>query len=100
MLFLIAVISPIGLLLSGGLEKSELFLSCTEDLVLLDLHNVKSNGLGKWSALATSHDVTLLDIKARRAVHSGVLVTLLETVVLLDVVQVMATNNDCSCHLG
>lgn len=32
--------------------------------------------------------------------HSGVLVTLLETIVLLDVVQVVTTNDDSSGHLS
>lgn len=86
--------------MSVCLEQSELLLSGTEDLILLDLEDVESNSLRKWSALSASDNVTLLNIEAGRAVNSGVLVALLETVVLLDVMEVVATNNDGSGHLG
>lgn len=82
------------------LEESELLLGGTEDLVLLDLENVESHGLGQGSALTRSHDISFLNIEARGAVHGGVLVTLLETIVLLDVVQVVATDDDSSSHLS
>jgi hypothetical protein len=87
---------------SGGnlLEESELLLSCAENLVLLNLENVESHGLRQRSALSTSDNITLLNIEARRAVHGRVLVTLLETIVLLDVVQVVTTDDDGSGHLG
>ena len=81
------------------LEQSELLLSGTEDLVLLELEDIESNSLGQRSALSASDDITLLNIEARGRVNCGVLVTLLETVILLDVVQVMATNDDGSRHL-
>ena len=82
------------------LEESELLLGGTEDLVLLNLENVESHSLGKRSALSGGNNVTLLNFEARGAVHSGVLVTLLETIVLLDVVKVVTTNDNCSRHLG
>ena len=52
---------------SGGnlLEESELLLSCTEDLVLLNLENVESHGLGEGSALTAGDNITLLNIEAR-----------------------------------
>ena len=76
-----------------------MLLSGTKDLVLLNLDNVESNSLGEWSALSASHDISFLNIEAWRAVNGSVVVSLLETVVLLDVVQVVATNNDGSGHL-
>lgn len=82
------------------LEESELLLGGTKDLVLLNLENVETNSLRQRSALARSHNISLLNVEARRSMHSRVLVALLETVVLLNVVQVMATNNNSSGHLG
>merc|ERR1719263_259569 len=85
---------------SGFSEQSELLPRRSENLVLLDLDDVEANSLGKRSALRHGGDVTLLDIKAWRAMDSDILVALLETVVLLDVVEVVATDNDGSLHLG
>ncbi len=50
--------------------------------------------------MTSGHDISFLNIEARRAVNGGVLVTLLETIVLLDVVKVVTTDDDSSRHLG
>ena len=76
------------------LEETELLAGGSEDLVLLDLEDVEANSLGEGTALACSDDVALLDLEGGRAVDGGVGVALLETVVLLDVVQVVATDDD------
>ncbi len=82
------------------LEQSELLLSGTEDLILLELNNIESDSLGQGSALTTSNDITFLNIEARRAMDGSVLMPFLETVVLFDVVKIVATNDDGSGHLG
>jgi len=50
--------------------------------------------------LTGGNDISLLNLEAWRAVDSGVGVSLLETVVLLDVVEVVAANDNSSSHLG
>jgi len=62
--------------------------------------DVVADSLGDGSALANSHDITDLDTEGRRAVNGNVLMTLLESVVLLDVMEVITSNDDGSGHLG
>lgn len=62
--------------------------------------NVESDRLGKGTALSNSDNVTLLDGKRRRAVSRNVGVTLLETTVLGNIVQVIPSDDDRSPHLG
>lgn len=71
--------------LAGGRENSE---------------NVESNGLGQRSALANSDNVALLDSESGRNVGSKVLVSLLVSVVLGNVVQVLPSDDDGSVHFG
>lgn len=67
----------------------------------LDLDNVEADGLGEGSALANGNDVTFLNTgESGRAVSGDVLVSLLESVVLLDVMQVVSSDNDGSLHLS
>lgn len=67
----------------------------------LDLEDVEADGLGQGTAFTDSDNVTDLDTnEGGRAVSSKVLVSLLVTVVLLDVVQVFTTNDDGAFHLG
>lgn len=67
----------------------------------VNLDDVEADGLGKGSALADGHDVTLLNTgEGGGAVSGKVLVSLLESVVLLDVVQVVSSDNDGSSHLS
>ena len=78
----------------GLLARATLFLG-------VNLDNVEADGLGKRSALANGHGVTLLNTgESGGAVSGDVLVSLLESVVLLDVVQVVSSDNDGSLHLG
>ena len=62
--------------------------------------HVESDGLGERTALSNGDNITLLDFESRGAVCGNVLVTLLETTVLLDVVQVIPSDDDCALHLG
>lgn len=67
----------------------------------LNLDHVEADGLGEGSALADGHDVTLLNTgEGGGAVSGQVLVSLLESVVLLDVMQVVSSDNDGSSHLS
>jgi hypothetical protein len=85
---------------SRRLKQTELLTSGTKDLVLLDLHHVEADGLGQRAALSDGHDITFLNIEARGAVSVEDGVTLLETLVLLDQMQVATMDNDGVFHLG
>ena len=84
--------------------KTELFLASTGELglsLVLNLDHIESDGLGEGSALSNSHDVTFLySGEGWGAVSGQVLVSLLKTVVLLDVMEVVAANDDSSLHLS
>jgi hypothetical protein len=62
--------------------------------------HIETNRLGKRAALSDSYNISLLDSKGRGAVNSNVPVTLFETTVLGDVVQVVPPHNNGSLHLG
>jgi len=62
--------------------------------------DVEADGLGERAALADRHDITNLDTESGRAVHRHSLMALLEPVVLLDVVKVIASDNDRPRHFG
>lgn len=65
-----------------------------------DLQDVESNGLGDWSTLTNGNDVTDLDTESWRNVDWDVLVSLLVSVVLWNVVQVVSSDDDGTVHLG
>ena len=82
-------------------EEGEGFLASTSLLLGVNLDNVEADCLGERSALANGNDVTLLNTgESGGTVSSDVLVSLLESVVLLDVVEVISSYNDGSLHLG
>lgn len=83
-------------------EETELFLSETFLLSLgLDLNNVKPDGLGQRSALADGDDISFSDSgECWGAVSGQVFVSLLKSVVLLDVMEVVSSDHNCSLHLG
>ena len=86
--------------LKGNLELGELLTSVGFTLDL-DLEDVKADSLGQGTAFTDSDDITGLDTnESGRAMNSEVLVSLLITVVLLDVVQVFTTDDDGAFHLG
>ena len=81
--------------------ESEGLLAAARVSLSVNLDNVEANGLGKGSALTDSHDVTLLNTgESGGAVSGEVLVSLLESVVLLDVMQVVSSDNNGSSHLS
>ena len=62
--------------------------------------HVETNRLGKRAALSNGYDVSLLDGEGRGAVDGNVLVTLFETTVLGNVVQIVPPDNNGSLHFG
>ena len=96
---IISGIINIGFADINRLKQTELLLSGSEDLVLLDLQDVESDRLGQRSALTGGDDITFLDVESRGAVASSVTVSLLESIVLLDVVQVGSSDNNGVLHL-
>ena len=85
---------------SNFLEKTELLAGVAEHLVGDNLQDVETNRLGERAALAGGDDVTILDgVEGGGAVNRDVAVTLLETVVLLDVVQIMLAHDNGVLHL-
>ena len=64
-----------------------------------DLKDVESNSLRKRSALSNNNGITVLATESRRDVGGHVLMSLLETLILIDVVQVVSANDDGSGHL-
>jgi hypothetical protein len=85
---------------SRSLEETELFAGRSEDLVFLDLEDIEANSFRKRTTLASSDDVSVFDFEGRRAVDGSVGVALFETVVLLDVMQIVTTNHNGASHLG
>ena len=61
--------------------------------------NVESDRLAKGAALSNSDNVSFLDRESGRTVDRNVLVAFLETTVLLDVVEVVPSDNHRSLHL-
>ena len=60
--------------------------------------NVEAHSLGKGTALSDRNNISLLDGKCGRAVGGNVLVTLFETTVLGNVMQIIPSNNNGSLH--
>ena len=62
---------------------------------MLDLfaENVEANSLGEGTTLADSDDITDSDTESRRAVNGDLVVTFLESSVLGQVVQVIASDD-------
>merc|ERR1719198_2403139 len=87
------------LILPTHSEELKLLTCSPKNLILFHLEDIKAHSLRQSAALPDCDNVTLLHIEARRAMRSHVVVALLETVVLLDVVQVVAANDDCALHL-
>jgi len=69
---------------------------------VLDLlaDDVEAHSLGERAALADGDDVTGLDAESGRAVSGDGLMALLESSVLLDVVKVIASDDNGPAHLG
>lgn len=84
--------------LAHSSEENEDLLDVAFDVLDLLADDVEADGLGDGTALANGHDVTGLDAEGGRAVSGDGLVALLEPVVLLDVMQVIASDDDGPGH--
>lgn len=65
-----------------------------------NLDDVEADGLGKGSALADSHDISDAETESGGAVSRDGLVALLESVVLLDKVEIITADDNSVLHLG
>jgi len=81
-------------------EHDEGLSDVTLNSLLLDSDDVESDGLGERSALADGHDITDSGTgEGGRQMSGHVVMSLLESVVLLDVVKVISAEHDGSRHL-
>ena len=81
-------------------EHDESLSNVTFDSLLLNSDDVESNGLGKWSALADGDDVSGLGSAVSWGAMSWeVVMSLFESVIFLDIMKVISSENDGSAHL-
>lgn len=80
-------------------EEHKGFLDIAFNALHLLADNVEADGLGEGTALAHSHDIADFEAESGGAVSRHSLMALLKSVVLLDVVQVVATDDNCAGHL-
>jgi hypothetical protein len=81
-------------------EEDELFLDISFDSLCLNSQKVESNSLGQRSALADSDDVSFSESsECGGDVDGEGGVSLLESSVLLDVVEIISSDDTCSLHL-
>ena len=92
--------TPCGEGHASSSEEHEDLLDVTFDVLDLLAEHVEANSLGNWSALADGHDITSAETEGWRAVSGHSLMALLESVVLLDEVEVITTDDDGVLHLG
>ena len=81
-------------------EENEDFLYVTFDVLDFLANDIEADGLGQGSALADGNDITDSKSEGWGAVSGDSLVALLESVVLDDVVEVIATDDNGVLHLG
>jgi hypothetical protein len=81
-------------------EQNEYLSDVTFNVLNFLADNVEANSLGKRSALTDSNNITDSETESWGAVSSNGPVAFLEPVVLLDVVEVVAANDDSVLHLG
>ena len=81
-------------------EEDENLADVTFDVLNFLADDVEADGLGDGAALADSDNITDADAESGGAVGGDGLVALLKTVVLLDVVEVVAADDDGVLHLG
>jgi hypothetical protein len=77
-----------------------LFLDTTDDGIGDNLEDVEPDSLRDGSTLAEDNDVSFLDLEARRDMDGEVAMSLGESVILLDVVEIVSSDDDGSVHLA
>ena len=80
-------------------EEDEDLLDVTFNVLDFLADDVEADGLGERAALADGHDVTGGDTESGGAVGRHGVMALLEPVVLLDVMQVIASDDNRPRHL-
>ena len=65
-----------------------------------NLQDVKSNSLRERSTLTDNDNISFFYLKARTNVNWNISMSLLKSVVLLDVMQIISSYYYCSVHLG
>jgi hypothetical protein len=81
-------------------EEDESLLDVTFDALDFLADDVESDGLGDWSALANGDDITDLEAESWGAVSGEGLMALLKTIVLFDVMEIVASDDNRASHLG
>ena len=70
-------------------------------MLFLDSENVVSNGLGDWSALSDGEDISDSDsLETWGKMGRKVVMSLLESVILLDVMEVISSEGNSTGHLS
>lgn len=73
----------------------------SEDLVGLDSEDVESDGFGKGSALTDGDDISFVNsLESGGAVSRDVSVSLLVSLILSNIVEIISSDDDSSVHLG
>eukprot|EP00353_Schmidingerella_taraikaensis_P017470 CAMPEP_0185603400 /NCGR_PEP_ID=MMETSP0436-20130131/2437_1 /TAXON_ID=626734 ORGANISM="Favella taraikaensis, Strain Fe Narragansett Bay" /NCGR_SAMPLE_ID=MMETSP0436 /ASSEMBLY_ACC=CAM_ASM_000390 /LENGTH=196 /DNA_ID=CAMNT_0028233863 /DNA_START=245 /DNA_END=835 /DNA_ORIENTATION=- len=81
-------------------EEHEDLLDVTLDVLDLLADDVEADGLGEGAALADGHDITGSDTEGGGAVDGDGVMALLESVVFLDVMKVIASDDDRPVHFS
>ena len=81
-------------------EEDEDLLDVTFDALHLLSDHVESHGLGEWSALADSHDISDVETEGWGAVSRDGVMALLKSVVLFNVVKIIAADDNIVLHLS
>jgi hypothetical protein len=79
-------------------EENEDLLDVTLNVLDFLAEDVEADGLGKGTALANSDDITSSDSESGGAVNGNVVMSLLESSVLGDEVEVIASDHDGPGH--
>ena len=82
-----------------SLKHTELLLTSSSPLRFMR-NDIELHSLGQRTALSNGHNITILDIEAGAAMSMNVFVTLLVTLVLGNVVEVIPTHDNSALHLG
>ncbi len=77
-----------------------MLLHGTDDLVGDNLQHVVTNGLREWSALTSDDDITFLSCKAWGDMAWDILMSLLESIVFLDIVEEISADNNGVLHFS
>ena len=81
-------------------EEDESLLDVTFNALDFLTDDVEAHGLGNGSALADSDDITNLETEGWGAMSGQGLMALLKTIVLFDIMEIVASDDNRAMHLG